>query len=129
MGWRKTELLKVARRWRSQLQLIPGDDGDDEDSQWGPTSAELLSIVTDGSIALDRQTHIDWENVPDDLSSDGEDLERVPEEDPALVEAMEALEALAIANDPCSDSPGTFEVCDSEDGSVIESPSRKRLKY
>ena len=129
MEQRKTELVRLARSWRSQTQFIPGDDGDDEDSQWGPTSAELLSMGTAESNPLDRQTRVEWENIPDDLSSDGEDLERVPEEDPSLVEAMEALEVLDVGNDPGSPSPGIFEVCDSEDGSVIESPSRKRPKY
>ena len=128
MGRRKTQLLKLARRWRSELHFIREDEQVDEDSQWGPTSEELLNIISTEAIALDGRKGGEWENVGDDDSSEGEQSECMPEEDATLVEALEALEELAMGKDHHSDSREAFEICESEDESIIDSPSCKRPK-
>jgi hypothetical protein len=119
-----TELLNLAKRWESQLKIIP-EYKDNGDLSWWPTSSGGPEhIINDVPKLPNVPNQLNWDSYMDDTSSVG-DIEGPTEEDPGQMEDIEGNDYREMV-DPMFDA--WFEEGDSED-EAINGDSNKRKKF
>lgn len=124
MQKRRAELTSLAHQWKSQLQTIP-EYCDKYDLTWWPTSSGEEGSINGVPQLPSVPKQLNWDDFMDDTSSMGGDIEGDAEEDPGLVEAMQALEESYCkeAVDPMSDV--WFEGYESENEGHSHTKRRK----